>query len=376
MLLTDCLADPQAGGAERRIYDLAERLHGRGFEVVLASLDCEGTDRGAAAGYRRVPVRIFPVRRIYGLSGWREGIRFLGTLRRMGIEVLMTYHFGSDVWGTFWARLAGVRRIVSNRRDMGFWRGPWHTRTYRLIDRWVDGVVTVSEAVAEMVRCTEGVPDGKIRVIPNGTALPPSPGDGAAVRREWGVSPETCVLIHVANLKPVKGHRYLLEALRALRGTGRLVLLVSIGEDDMDGALQEEARRLGVADAVRWLGKRDDVPRLLAGADIGVMPSLSEGMSNAVLEYMAAGRPVVATRVGGNPETVAEGETGLLVPPEDATALADALRILIDDPNLRRRMGAAGRRRVQERFSVERMVAAYRRFLSPEADPGGGGGTG
>ncbi|MCR4337678.1 MAG: glycosyltransferase family 4 protein, partial [Candidatus Omnitrophica bacterium] len=163
----------------------------------------------------------------------------------------------------------------------------------------------------------------------------------------------------VANLRPIKGHRYLLEAISQVVKNFANVQLLLIGEDNMEGELQQLSQNWGIQNHVCFLGKRKDIPSLLQSVDLCVLPSLSEGMSNAILEYMRAGKAVVATRVGGNPELIEEGRTGLLVEAGSGEALANAINQLLADSDLRKRMGEAGRKRVEKLFSLERMVKEY-----------------
>jgi len=167
------------------------------------------------------------------------------------------------------------------------------------------------------------------------------------------------VVTVVGSLYPVKGHRYLLEAVPQIVKTCPSTVFLFAGRGDCETALREQARTLGLEARVRFLGLRQDVPTLLELGDVFVQPSLSEGLSIAILEAMAAARPVVTTRVGGNPELVVEGETGLLVEPADAAGLASAVTRILADPAEGRRLGANGLARVRSRFSIETMVAQY-----------------
>jgi glycosyltransferase involved in cell wall biosynthesis len=174
------------------------------------------------------------------------------------------------------------------------------------------------------------------------------------------------VVVHVANMNhPVKRQEDLLQALAMLRREGRVLHAFLVGDGPRRLELERLAAELGVADTVHFLRHRTDVPALYARADFGVLCSSAEGMSNAVMEGMAAGLPMVVTRVGGNPELVADGERGLVVPPHEPTALCAAFRRLLEDRELGRRMGAEARAFVERELSLERMVrrhdAVYRR---------------
>jgi glycosyltransferase involved in cell wall biosynthesis len=202
----------------------------------------------------------------------------------------------------------------------------------------------------------QGYPVGRIEVVYNGIDVDGA-GPSGDLRAELGIPPSAPLVGEVARLCDVKGQRELIQALARLPEV-RAVLL---GKDlEHDGAfqtsLEREAERLGVRERVVFAGHRDDAASLIGELDLLILPSWTEGLPGVVLEAMARGRAVVATPVGGTPEVVSDGKTGLLVPPRDPEALADAVGRLLADPELRRRMGEAGRRRVAERFTAESMT--------------------
>jgi len=372
VFLTDCLAY-LTGGAERQIFELGRGLDKNKYEVVVASLECEGPAPREVVESAGVRLEIFPVKRIYGLSGFREGLRFFRFLRRERIDILMTYHFSSDIWGTVCGRLAGVHRIVSNRRDMGFWRKPYHRWAYRLIHFLVDKVVVNAQAIKDVFMREERLPETKVGVIYNGIDLDVTASQRhkvSEIKEEIGVKKEDLIVMHVGCLTPVKDHTTLIRAFaRIVRTQAKAdepgVKLVLVGDGPLRQELESLAAALGLREAgaqadnkVLFLGEREDARALLPAADICVLPSLSEGLSNSILEYMAAGKPVIATRVGGNPELIDDGVNGILVAKQDAEGLFTALKDLIDDKKKRKRMGAESLHRIRE-FEMEKMVRRY-----------------
>lgn len=357
VLLTDCLAD-LAGGAEKQIYELAKGLDKNKYNVTVVSLDTYGKTPRQLIESTGCRLEIFRVVRIYGLSGFIQGFKFLRYLRTNRIDIIQTYHFSSDMWGTFWGRAAGVPVIISNRRDMGFWRSAIHVKAYRWINRRVTKIISNAQSIREHIKVQEGIPEDKLDVIYNGVDVP-SQNITQSVSDKLAKSPEDIFIMHVANLKPVKGHIFLIKAFQDIYRQHPHVKLVLIGEDQLSGTLQQLAKELGVKDGVIFLGKREDACALLTLADICVLPSLSEGMSNSILEYMSAGKPVVATRVGGNPELVRDGVNGVLVPKEDPEALKTALLSLVEDKAKCQRMGDAGFDLVRSEFSMEAMINRY-----------------
>lgn len=361
VLLTDCLVDSAAGGAERNVFELAKRLDKNKFTVTIASLECEGEGSGEYVESFGCQLATFKVKKIYSLSGIWEGFKFYRFLRREKVDVLQTYHFASDIWGTFFAHFAGVPKIISSRRDMGFWRNQRHIKIYRWINPWVSRICVVSNAVKEIVIREEGVPQDKVQVIFNGVDLNAYKPEvnNKDLKVQSGIKDGDLVLMHVGNLKPVKGHEYLVRAFADVVQKFPEAVLVLIGEDELNGAMEKLADELGIRSRIYFLGKRHDVKSLLTMADICILPSLSEGMSNAVLEYMAFAKPVVATAVGGNLDNVVDGKMGFLVPPKDSEALAEAIKKLCADKRLRLSMGQAGRNRIEDDFDINKMVRRY-----------------
>ena len=236
----------------------------------------------------------------------------------------------------------------------------------RRLHRRMDALVGNSRAVVQDL-LDEGAPPDRVRLIYNGVdAGRFAAGEvrierRCALRTELGLPDDRVVLTCVANLFPYKGHADLLDAL-ALLGAGfaaRATLLLVGRDAGARAALEAQAARLGLSASVRFLGERGDVPDLLVASDIGVLASHEEGFSNAVLEGMAAGLPMVVSDVGGNAEAVTDGECGHVVPARAPAVLAQALADLIGDVGRRQAMGEAARRRVAASFSLDACVAAY-----------------
>lgn len=236
----------------------------------------------------------------------------------------------------------------------------------RRLHRRMDALLGNSRAVVQDL-LDEGAPPERVRLIYNGI----DPGRFAtgearvarrrAVRAELGLHDDDLVLTCVANLFPYKGHADLLAAMAMLGGdrSTRPTLLLVGRDAGARAALEAQSAQLGLTAKVRFLGERGDVPNLLAASDIGVLASHEEGFSNAVIEGMAAGLPMVVSDVGGNAEAVTDGECGLVVPAHEPAALANALALLVDDPGRRCAMSEAARHRVAAAFSLDACVAAY-----------------
>jgi glycosyltransferase involved in cell wall biosynthesis len=232
--------------------------------------------------------------------------------------------------------------------------------------------VVTCNAVGAILARREQIPAAKITTIYNGLALPAA---SQPVPPDWPFPPGPPVLITIGRLSPEKDHAALLNACAALNRQGLAWRLLVLGEGRQRQALEQLSADLGLQAQVYWAGNQSPVFPWLAHADIFVLPSRWEGVSMALLEAMACGLPVVATAVGGTPEVVLEGQTGLLAPPGDSDALAQALAALLRDPSRRHTLGAAGRARLAEEFSIdrtlERLEDLYRRLLSAKETPDG-----
>jgi glycosyltransferase involved in cell wall biosynthesis len=251
--------------------------------------------------------------------------------------------------------------LVMSRRSLNLYqrRHRIAARVERFLHRRMAALVGNSQAVLADLRA-EGAASDQLHLIPNGLVAAPA-GDRGSARARLGVAESPLVLIMVANLIPYKGHADLLAALAGVRHllpTGWRLLCA--GRDDGIGAdLRAQTLQLGLANNVLWLGQRNDVPDLLAAADLAISASHEEGSPNAVIEAMAAGLPVVATAAGGAAELVQPDRTGLLAPPRDPVALGAAIMALAADPARRAAMGAAGRAHVAAHHSLDACVRAY-----------------
>jgi glycosyltransferase involved in cell wall biosynthesis len=348
-------------GAQNHVFQLATEIDRRRFAPRVCCLTSGGplADR---LRERDVPVSVLGIERIYDGAAARAMAGFVRRLRRERIQVLHTFLVSANVFGTVAGRLARVPVVVTSRRDTGFSRSP----RLRTVEEWLinplaDQVVAVSEAAAAVARAERALA-AKVVTIPNGVRLrddPETPSARERYRRELGVADGERLVGIVANLTPVKGHADLLAAAARVVAQAPDVRFVLVGDGPLRGELEAQARSLGIADRVVMTGQRGDVRDLLGALDVAVLSSHTEGMSNVVLEYMAAGLPVVATAVGGNPEVIEDGRTGRLVPPRDAPAMAGALLALLTDRAAAARLGQAAQRHIREHLTLERMVQRH-----------------
>lgn len=339
------------GGTEQQVVLLALALRQRGVDVRVAALYAGGPREQELAA-ADVPVWIGGVPRKWQV--WKLAVslvRFVLLMRRTQPDVVHAFLFHAYVLVGPLGRLARVPVLVAGRRSLGRFLddSPFLRLLERLTTPSYDALVANAQAVADDTLARERVPASRVHVIPN--ALIPHQHTSSP-RTAWGDPP---VVLCVANLIAYKGHRHLLTAAEQLAARGRPLRLVLAGEGPERRTLTEQARRGGIQ--VSLLGQRSDVERLLSEADLFALPSLEEGMSNALMEAMAAGLPIVATDVGGNAEVL--GDAGVLCRPGDPADLAAALERLLVDEAAARAVGRSARQRAEESFGVQALVDAH-----------------
>jgi glycosyltransferase involved in cell wall biosynthesis len=337
------------GGTERQMVDLVRRLDPLRFRVHLACFHHRGRLLDAVPA--SVPIREFPVRGFANPAAVGQMLAFARWCRRIGASLVHTCDLYANIFGLPAAMLAGVPVRIANRREI--LTGD-KSRAQLAAQRWAyraaHAVVANSGAARDQLEI-EGVPRRRLQVIANGLDLSrftPQPPP-AAIRR----------IVTVANLRAEKGHDTILAAAPAILARHPDATFTFAGDGPRREALELLARALGVGGRVRFLGECQDVAPVLAAADLFVLPSRSEAFPNAVIEAMAAGLPVVASRVGGIPEVVRHGENGVLVPADDQDALADAVLGLMDRRDQAAALGAAARRDVARDYTIDRMVERF-----------------
>jgi glycosyltransferase involved in cell wall biosynthesis len=343
------------GGAEVHVIALSEKLRERGHQVTIICprgrpLTAELIARGLLVRAPRTMGKVDPVLLIR-LAGW---------LRRGGAQVIHTHLSTASLLGSLAARLAGIPSLATV-----------HGLNTRTCYNYARGIIAVSNAVRQHL-ANQGLSSDRITVIHNGVDLRAfsRAAGGPQVGQHWGIPEGSPVLVTVGRLAPAKGHRDLLQALATLVADPRWreVRLLIVGAGALLSELRHEAERLGLGERAVFVGFHRDVLPFLQAADIFVLPSTQEGLSLSALEAMAMSKPVVACRVGGTPEVVVDGQTGLLVSPGQPAELAGALERLLSHPEEARAMGAAGQQRVKEDFDLEQMVTkieqTYRNLIA------------
>jgi glycosyltransferase involved in cell wall biosynthesis len=355
-----------AGGAERLAREVVLRLDRDRFEPTLCvsrwsdERERAAADAGALAGLGEAGVGFLGLRRrgTYDLASWRP----LWRLLRDGTDVLHGHKIGSNVWASVLGTLARTPAIVAHEHTWSFQGQPLRKLLdRRLIAARADAFLAVSELDRRRMIEIERIDPGKVIFVPNGIPEPPAPG-GGDIRRELGVDAGTPIVGTVCALRPQKALPVLIEAAAFLARRFAGVRVLIVGDGPEREALEARIAELGLAATVILLGHRDDVRDLIRAFDVAVCSSDFEGTPLSVLEYMQASLPIVATRVGGIPDIIADGSEGILVEPRESGALADATARLLEDRGLAARLGASARERQLAEFDIDVTVRAVERI--------------
>ena len=342
-------------GAEKQMVMLAKGLPRDRFHVEVAALTRSGPLEAElrSAG---IPVTVL------GKSLKVDPIalaRLARFLKAGAFDVVQTWIFAANTYGRVAARLAGVPVVVVAEMAVDLWKGRFDRAVDRRLATWCDRLVGNSHAVVDFYR-ELGVPEDRLAMIYSGIGdEEPPPVDPVAVRAEFGFAPEAPVVLFAGRLADQKRVDDLLKALDLLQHVQPELRTLIAGDGPLRERLEETAHGYALDDKVLFLGHRNDVPRLLAAADLLVLPSSYEGLPNVVLEAMRFRKPVVATAAPGTTEVVVDGETGSLVPIGDIIVLARAIRDLVRDPDSARRLGEAGRARAESHFGADTMIAHF-----------------
>lgn len=374
----------EVGGAEKSLLDLLEHLDKKQYHPIV----CFPSEGKLAAKLSRmgIEMKMIPLHKEISQLSRQNGNRYLlhflstswrlfptitkttGFVRSKHIDLIVTNGIKCHIIGSIVSSMTGAKLI-------------WHVRDFMetglakfllmSMGRFFpDRIITNSDAVGSFF-----VNSGRTETVYNGVDLArfDSEIDGGRIRLEFKLGKDTMLIGTIGHFAPLKGYEQLLEAMEKVVGEGFNVKLALVGDsiyphsNTYKQKILSLVNSMGLRDRVIFTGFRDDIPELLASFDLFVLPSRSEGFGRVNLEAMAMGKPVISTNVGGIPEVVVDGVTGILVPPGDPNALSRALMKLLDDPNQRESMGREGRKRVKERFhlqgSVQRIQEIYRDVL-------------
>jgi L-malate glycosyltransferase len=351
------------GGTERQFVHVANGLDPSRFEVEIACFDYVGPLLQVLR--RDVPVHLYSAKgSFYNRHSLRSQWRLAKDIRTRRIDIVHAYGWYPNVFAIPPARLSLRPRIIASVRDVGAYMTPLKVRALKLSCSLSDCVLVNSRAGRDWL-LAQGVREEKIEVIRNGICVPALTGGKreqgrGSIRKEFGITENVPICACIGRVVSGKGIDFYLRAARILADENKDVRFLMIGalsaEQNYKSEMEVLARELNLDGRVFFTGQRENVGEILHEIDIVVHPSLTEGLSNVILEAMAMAVPVVATRVGGNPELVQHEKTGLLVAPEDALETARSIARLLDNPAIARAFGEAGRQQVIQEFSIDHMM--------------------
>ncbi len=355
MYLIDQL-DGTKGGTESQLLQLLRRLDTDTFEPSLAVFrDSEGLRNLQLP----CPVSVGKIGKLLSLDALAKLWRLSCAIRRAGVSVVHIYFPDASIAAPLFCKLGGARVVVS-KRDMGFWQTAAQRWALRVSNLFVDRIVANSQAVRENVVRQEWAAGKKIAVIPNGHEHNRFVSSSSVnVRKVLGIAEDEPIVGMVANLNPWKNHAHLLEAFARVLEQHPNAHLLLAGQGDEEEPLRKLARTLGIVSRTHFLGFVSDPIPVIRECTVCVLCSESEGLSNAVLEYMGCGKPIVCTNVGGNRELIQDGVNGYLMAPGDVVALADRIARVLSEPTLGFRMGINAKRNFDTWFTAERMAQSY-----------------
>jgi glycosyltransferase involved in cell wall biosynthesis len=363
------------GGGERIVLRLASLLPQYGYRASILTFSADP----ASPGLHSPPCSIYllPLRRTYDLSALRAAFELRRFIKQQQIQIVQTFFESSDVWGGLVTKTMSDAKLIWSRRDMGILRTRKHNIAYRLMASAPDAVFAVSEQVRRHCIEVDRIDSARVQTIYNGINI-----------ADWNIASRPAkalgeiLVTTIGNIRRVKGHDILIKAAAFIVPRfpkASFTIAGDVLEADYFLELQTLVRDLNLSDHFHFVGGIANLGEHLSMADIFVLPSRSEGFSNAIVEAMAAALPVVATSVGGNAEAVKDGVTGILVPSEDPAALSAAIIQLLSDPSQARAMGLAGKAFASENLTAEammnRITTVYRNLLAPAASLAAGRAT-
>ena len=356
------------GGTEKQVLNLISRMDRKQFDLRFGCLQRSG-DFVKHFQALNIPITAFPIRKLYHPETFRQQLKFAAFLRSERIQIMHSYNFYSNVFAIPAARMAGVPVVLASIRDRGVYLTPAKKLFQKTICSMADKILVNADSIHDWLQ-EEKYPAAKIRVIKNGIdmSLYEEPVRRGELRKEFGIPADAPLIVMLSRLDPKKGVVDFIHAAAQITRLRPEVFYLIAGENlqtqtnslshdaDFHRELIQLVESHGMKDKIIFAGHRPDVPQILAESTVSVLPSHSEGLSNTLLESMAAGVPVVATEAGGNPELVRAGITGLLVPPQAPQLLADAIVKILEDKNMARRMSEQSRQVALKEFSMARMV--------------------
>ena len=351
------LPEMKLGGAEQHVLRLASGLRERGYDAGIATVFREGV-LASAVREEKIPFVCLKAKKGWGVRTFLEIARWIRSERA---DLLHTYLFGFHFFAGLPARMFDVPVIVSSRREISHWQKKRHRLLENLGNFFTDRVVCCSKAVRRWVLEKENLHPEKVLTIHNGIDLEhfKRRANNRGIRREFGIPENSQVVGTIANFASEKDYPNLLAAANQCLRERQNLWFLCVGSGPLESEIKERAKKITGYERMIFTGSRRDIPDLLEAMDVFALASVIEGFPNVILEAMAMARPVVASRVGGIPELIESGVNGILVPPRNATALAEAILSLLEDQGKRVFLGTNAEEKITREFSLDRMLDQY-----------------
>lgn len=346
------------GGTEKQLIEIINNLDPAKFRTYLVCLRDSEMFKNLNSNCIKL---LLDVKSFKTINALKKILQFRSFLINEKIDIVQAFFIDANIIAIISARLAGVKKIISSRRDMGYWYSKNKLSLFRFINRFVDRFLVNSEAIKANLSKIEKISEDKIDVIYNGISLEyfnkTNFSNVSKLKHDLKIPDNNIVIGCLANLnRIVKRVDVFIKASAIVSQSVENISFLIIGDGCLRNELNELAKNLNVSDKIIFAGQRNDIASLLQIIDIGVLTSDSEGFSNSIMEYMAAGIPTVATDVGGNRELIDDNTDGFLVPPDNPQFIADAILKLINDEKLRVSMGNSSKQKVLQKFSLEKMI--------------------
>lgn len=351
------------GGAEKNLRDVLLNLDKKKFKPYVIAF--KGGFLSHFISTQGIHVEVYNIGKLLSLHTILKSIALFKFIRSEGIDIVVSYHHDADIFGGLVAKLAGVTKTISCRRDMGYQLEKKHIAFYRSMGWVFSHFLTVSDAVKNEVHRREGINKHRITTIYNGidaNSIKLNDEDNKIkLMQELGLSSDKLTIGMVASFRPIKGQLYLVDAIKKMKEWHGKIQVIIVGHNETEYFIEVKERILsyGLESLFVFPGSRDDVCRLLNIMDIFVISSINEGFSNAIIEAMSVGLPVVAPDSGGNAEAVQNNESGILFKPCNSDDLADKLLKLLENCEMRKIMGRKGKDIVDKAFGLKQMICKY-----------------
>jgi len=356
LFITDTNIGGRAG-TEQHLETLLRNLDTKQYKAHVLQLAPNVPQKEGNIG--RCTFSHLPTKKILSLNGIRTIKTVIQLIRKEQYDCIISYFETSDIISFIASYFTNNNALISSRRDTGFRHSNKLKWLYKLLNKRFKVIIAASGAINDSL-VTDGVEKQKIKIIYNGVDLERFKNiNRQSIRKELDFGDDVILLGMVANLTPVKNHRDVISCIRKFHDNGKEIHLALAGDGPLREELIEYTENLGLNNYIHFLGRRKDIPEILSSINLFILASETEGLSNALLEAMAANKPVIATNVGGNPEVVVNGTTGYLIKPGNPEELYNAIDLLLDSKTQMKTFGDAGFERVKKLFSIDSMVNEY-----------------